>query len=58
LLRGSTVAHTVGHINNLPVGTSFDFRKAIEGIPVPVIVHETGQSQVYPDFKWFVVSIR
>ena len=28
-----------------------DFSKSIDGIPVPVIGHETGQFQVYPDYR-------
>jgi hypothetical protein len=28
-----------------------DFRESISGIPVPLIGHETGQFQVYPDYR-------
>jgi len=51
LVRGSTAVHTVGHINNDPPSTRHDYREAIAGIPVPVIGHEIGQFQVFPDFK-------
>jgi len=39
------------HIENLPPSTRVDFSKSIEGQPVPMIGHETGQFQVYPDFR-------
>jgi hypothetical protein len=39
------------HIESMPPSTLFDFSKSIEGVPVPVIGHETGQFQVYPDFR-------
>ncbi len=38
-------------IEGFPPSTMFDFRKSIEGIPVPLIGHETGQYQVYPDYR-------
>jgi len=41
----------IGHIQILPPSTEYDYSKAIEGIPVPVIGHEIGQFQVYPDFR-------
>ncbi|MEI6176775.1 MAG: sugar-binding domain-containing protein [Verrucomicrobiota bacterium] len=38
-------------IEGFPPSTMFDFRKSIEGVPVPLIGHETGQYQVYPDYR-------
>ena len=38
-------------IESFPPSTMFDFSKSIEGVPVPLIGHETGQYQVYPDFR-------
>jgi hypothetical protein len=39
-----------GVINAFYPSTNFDFSDAIKGIPVPVIGHEVGQYQIYPDF--------
>jgi hypothetical protein len=39
------------HIETLPPSTMVDYRESIEGVPVPLIGHETGQFQVYPDFR-------
>ena len=39
-----------GHIETGPPNTERDYRKALEGIPVPVIAHEIGEFQVYPNF--------
>lgn len=50
-VRGSYPVHTKGHVNNEDCGTMRDYRKAIEGISVPVIGHEIGQYQVFPNFK-------
>lgn len=41
----------LGHIQVNPPSTMYDFSAAIRNIPVPVIGHETGQFQVYPDFS-------
>ena len=49
-VRASYAVHTVGHINNLYPNTMTDYSRAIRGIPVPVIGHEIGQFQVYPNF--------
>ncbi len=38
------------HIEHRPPSTLVDFNESIAGIPVPVIGHETGQFQVFPDF--------
>jgi hypothetical protein len=39
------------HIETSPPSTLTDFRKSIEGVPVPLIGHETGQFQVAPDYR-------
>lgn len=39
------------HIESIPPSTMVDFSASIEGVPVPAIGHETGQFQVYPDFR-------
>ena len=52
-LRGSffTLDFPDPHIETRPPSTMVDFCKSIEGIPVPLIGHETGQFQVYPDYR-------
>ena len=39
-----------GILNHFYPGTRRNFAEALEGIPVPVISHETGQFQSYPDY--------
>ncbi|MFM7181744.1 MAG: sugar-binding domain-containing protein [Verrucomicrobiales bacterium] len=39
------------HIESKPPSTMVDFSASIEGVAVPAIGHETGQFQVYPDFR-------
>jgi beta-galactosidase/beta-glucuronidase len=39
------------HIETHPPSTLVDFRKSLEGVPIPLIGHETGQFQVFPDFR-------
>lgn len=39
-----------GLINNTYPNTVTDFSKAIETCPVPIISHESGQFQIYPDY--------
>ena len=39
-----------GILNHFYPGTTRNFSEALEGVPVPVISHETGQFQTYPDF--------
>jgi hypothetical protein len=41
----------LGHIQQLRPNTQYDYRRAIQGVPVPVIGHETGQYQVFPRFS-------
>ena len=53
-VRGSFPAHTKGHVNNRHPSSNFDYHKAIEDVPVPVIGHEIGQYQVYPNFDEIV----
>ena len=50
-VRGSTPNHAAGHINNDPPSTRHDYSVAIANIPIPVIGHEVGQFQVFPNFK-------
>ena len=39
-----------GILNHFHPGTARNFAEALEGVPVPVISHETGQFQSYPDY--------
>lgn len=39
------------HIESRSPSTMVDFSASIEGVAVPAIGHETGQFQVYPDFR-------
>jgi hypothetical protein len=39
-----------GILNHFYPGTTRNFAEALEGVPVPVISHETGQFQSYPDY--------
>ena len=39
-----------GILNHFYPGTTRDFAEALEGVPMPVISHETGQFQSYPDY--------
>ena len=52
-LRGSFAAHDYphAHIEFFPPSTMVDYGESIAGIPVPVVSHETGQFQVYPDYR-------
>jgi hypothetical protein len=53
-LRGSYAVfkdHLEPHIEFKPPSTLFDFGESIEGVPAPIIGHETGQFQVYPDYR-------
>ena len=52
-LRGSffTLDYPNPHIETFPPSTMVDFSKSMEGVPVPLIGHETGQFQVYPDYR-------
>jgi hypothetical protein len=52
-LRGSfsTLDYPNPHIEHRSPSTMVDFSESISGIPVPLIGHETGQFQVYPDYR-------
>ena len=39
-----------GILNHFYPGTTRNFAEALEGVPIPVISHETGQFQSYPDY--------
>ena len=41
----------LGHIQRLRPATTYDYRAAIQGVPVPIIGHEVGQFQTFPDFR-------
>lgn len=38
------------HIDHDPPSTTVDYAAAIQGIPVPVVSHEIGKFEVYPDY--------
>ncbi len=40
----------LGHIETGPPGTNNDYSRALAGVTVPVVGHEVGQFQVFPDF--------
>jgi hypothetical protein len=53
MVRGS-FSHAdlpLGRIQTAPANTMDDFSKAIAGVTIPVIGHETGQYSVFPDLK-------
>jgi hypothetical protein len=52
-IRGSFYIHDYRHgaVEFNPPGTMDDFSESIRGVPVPLIGHETGQYQVFPDFR-------
>ena len=52
-LRGSfsTLDFPNPHIECRSPSTMVDFSASISGVPVPLIGHETGQFQVYPDYR-------
>ena len=39
-----------GILNHFYPGTTRNFAEALKGVPIPVISHETGQFQSYPDY--------
>ena len=41
----------LGHVQTGPPATTHDYADAIGHVPVPVISHEVGQYQVFPNFK-------
>jgi hypothetical protein len=52
-LRGSSYVHDFPnpHIESFPPSTRVDYSESITGVQVPLIGHETGQFQVYPDYR-------
>jgi len=38
-------------IDDAPPATTTDYREAVEDIPIPVVAHEIGQYQTYPDYE-------
>ncbi len=52
-IRGSFYIHDYRHgpVDTHPPGTLDDFSESIQGVPVPLIGHETGQYQVSPDYR-------
>jgi hypothetical protein len=40
----------VGHIEAGPPDTRRDYSQSLEGIPVPVVAHEIGEYQIYPNY--------
>lgn len=44
-------AHEGGYLNNTYPNTLMNFEGAVQLSPVPVIGHETGQYQIYPDYR-------
>jgi len=52
-VRGSYFqgSYDKGHIESFPPSTLVDFDKSIAGLPVPVVGHEIGSFQVYPDYR-------
>jgi len=43
--------YAYGHIEHRPPSTLADYSESISGVPVPVVAHEVGQFQVFPDFR-------
>ena len=41
----------LGHIQQLRPATTYDYRNALQGVSVPVIGHEVGEFEVFPDFR-------
>ena len=52
-LRGAffTMDFPNPHIESFPPSTMVDYSKSIEGVPMPIISHEIGEFQVYPDYR-------
>ena len=51
MVRGS-FAHAdppLGHLQTEPPATTFDYSRSIADVPVPVVGHEVGQYQVFPN---------
>lgn len=50
-LRGSHPDHYHGHVNNEYPSTDHDYSSTIDSYDVPIVSHEIGQYQSYPDFE-------
>lgn len=50
-VRSSYPSHKEGHVNNILKGTDYDYSTGIAEVPVPVVSHENGQYQMYPDYR-------
>lgn len=50
-VRSSFPQHKNGHVNNILKGTDYDYSSGIAHVTVPVISHENGQYQMYPNYK-------
>lgn len=50
-VRSSYPSHKEGHVNNILKGTNYDYSTGIAEVPVPVVSHENGQYQMYPDYR-------
>ncbi|MFB6201679.1 MAG: sugar-binding domain-containing protein [Halorhabdus sp.] len=50
-LRGSHPDHYHGHVNNEYPSTDHDYSETIESYDVPIVSHEIGQYQSYPNFE-------
>ncbi|HEX5790773.1 MAG TPA: hypothetical protein VFY13_06445, partial [Luteolibacter sp.] len=51
-LRGAYYGHEAyrGHIDHQAPSTMVDYAASISGIPVPMVVHENAEFEVFPDF--------
>lgn len=50
-VRSSYPVHTKGHVNNDYPNTMYDYSSGIRDVNAPIIGHEIGQYQVYPNFR-------
>lgn len=50
-LRGSHPDHYHGHVNNESPSTDHDYSSTIDSYDVPIVSHEIGQYQSYPNFE-------
>lgn len=50
-VRSSYPNHNEGHVNNILCGTDYDYSSAITRFDKPIVSHETGQYQVYPNYN-------
>ena len=50
-VRSSYPSHKEGHVNNILRGTDYDYSPGIAHVTIPVISHENGQYQMYPNYN-------